>query len=269
MARERTLVCGIDVGSLSTKAVVLDDGQIFASAIELTLPDSEASANLVLKNIFRKTDICIYDFRYIVGTGYGRVNIPFANKTITEITCHARGAHALHEKVRTILDIGGQDCKAIRCDHVGRVVNFAMNDKCAAGTGRFLERIAAAVNSPLDQIGELSLQGVNKSLAISSTCAVFAESDILKMIRNDEKVNDILAGAFDALIKRLLSLLGRVGVEEELCISGGVGKNIGIVKRLEKKLRTNIFLPPDPQLVGAYGAALIAFDQACKLTPQK
>ena len=255
------ITAGVDVGSLSTKAIIMDDGEVLASAIILTMPDSEASARMVMDKALQQAKLSLSDMQFIVGTGYGRVNIPFANGTVTEISCHAKGAQAQNANVRTILDMGGQDCKAIRCDQIGRVVNFVMNDKCAAGTGRFLERIAAVIKRPLDQIGSLSLQGVNKDLPISTTCAVFAEADILKLIRNGEEINDILACAFDSLVRRIQGLLGRVGVEYALCISGGVGKNIGIVKLLERNLGMEVFLPADPQLVGAFGAALIALDR--------
>ncbi len=255
------ITAGIDVGSSSTKAIILDDGEVLASSIILTTPDSEESAKSVMDKTLQQAKLSLSDIQYIVGTGYGRVNIPFANQTLTEISCHAKGAQAQDANVRTILDMGGQDCKAIRCDGMGRVVNFAMNDKCAAGTGRFLERIAAAINCPLDLIGLRSLQGVNKDLPISTTCAVFAEADILKLIRDGKEINDILACAFDSLVHRIEGLLSRVGVEYSLCISGGVGKNIGIVKRLEKHFKGEIFLSAEPQLVGAFGAALIAMDR--------
>ena len=255
------LTAGIDVGSLSTKVAIMKDGETLGTSIILTMSDSQASAELAMEKALQNLGLDLSDIRYIIGTGYGRVNIPFANGTVTEISCHAKGAQAQNNNVRTILDMGGQDCKAIRCDSKGKVKNFAMNDKCAAGTGRFLERIAVAINCPLDQIGPRSLQGVNRNLPISGTCAVFAESDILKLIRKGNNLNDILASAFDALVRRIAGLLGRVGVEEVLCISGGVAKNIGIVKRLEKELGIEVSLPADPQLVGAFGAALIALDR--------
>jgi (R)-2-hydroxyacyl-CoA dehydratese activating ATPase len=255
------ITAGVDVGSLSTKAIIMDNEEVLTSSIILTMPDSEASARMVMDQALQQAKLGLSDIQYIIGTGYGRVNIPFADGTVTEISCHAKGAQAQNANVRTILDMGGQDCKAIRCDQTGRVLNFVMNDKCAAGTGRFLERIAAAINCPLDQIGSLSLLGVNRDLPISTTCAVFAEADILKLIRNGNKINDILAGAFDSLVHRIQAMLGRVGVESILCISGGVGKNIGMVRLLEKNLGREVFLPADPQLVGAFGAALIARDR--------
>lgn len=255
------ITAGIDVGSLSTKVVIMKNGEELGNSLILTMPDSEASARTALEKALQKLNFSRNDLQYIIGTGYGRVNIPFANGTVTEISCHARGAQAQNVNVRTILDMGGQDCKAIRCDEKGKVVNFVMNDKCAAGTGRYLERIAATINCSLEELGPRSLLGVNINLPISNTCAVFAEGDIVKLIRRGKDLNDILAGAFDSLVRRIQGLLSRVGIEEVLCISGGVAKNIGIVKRLERNLGMDVFLAPEPQLVGAFGAALIALDR--------
>lgn len=254
------ITAGIDVGSLSTKAAIVKDGKLIGSGVVLTTPDTDASAENSMKKALQQSGLTGNDILHVTGTGYGRVNIVFANKTMTEIACHAKGANAQNDMVRTILDMGGQDCKAIRCDEKGRVVNFVMNDKCAAGTGRFLERIAALIDCSLDELGPLSLQGENKHLPISTTCAVFAEEDIRKLIRAGEDVNTILASAFDSLVVRIQALLGRVGTEETLCVSGGVAKNIGIVTRLEKNLGLKIFTPIDPQIIGAFGAALIGWE---------
>lgn len=254
------ITAGIDVGSLSTKAVIVADGKPVGSGIVLTSPDTEASAANSMNKALQQSDLARNDILHVTGTGYGRINISFADKTTTEIACHAKGANAQNGLVRTILDMGGQDCKAIRCDEQGRVVNFVMNDKCAAGTGRFLERIADLIDCSLEELGPMSLQGVNKHLPISSTCAVFAEEDIRKLIRAGEDVNAILAGAFDSLAIRIQALIDRVGTEETLCFSGGVAKNVGIVTRLEKSLGLKIFIPIDPQIIGAFGAALIGWE---------
>ena len=255
------LTAGIDVGSLSTKAVLLNNGEELGSSLIFTLPDSSASAKVALEKVLQKVNLERADLDYIVGTGYGRINIPFANSTMTEISCHARGAQANNRSIRTILDIGGQDCKAIRCDEKGKIVNFVMNDKCAAGTGRFLERIASTMSFSIEEIGPRSLLGVPQNAPISNTCAVFAEGDILKLIRKGLELNDILASAFDSLIRRIQGLLSQVGVERILCVSGGGAKNVGVIKRLESNLGMKVFIPPEPQLVGAYGAALIAMDR--------
>jgi len=260
------IVSGVDIGSLSAKAVIMEDGAIRGWGIIFTGTDSMESANSVMALVSGECNLSLDDVQYTVATGYGRVNVPFAQATVSEISCHSRGSHWLFPKVRTILDMGGQDCKAIRCDKNGRVIDFAMNDKCAAGTGRYLERVAATLRFGLEQIGPLSLERVEGPLPISSTCAVFAQNDIIKLMREGKQVNDILAGATDAIVDRIYALLERVGVEEELCISGGVAKNIGVVKRLEEKLRLKARIAPEPQIVGAIGAALFARDRAPQAT---
>lgn len=260
------IVSGVDIGSLSAKAVIMEDGRIRGWSIIFTGTDSVESANSAMGLALEESNVSPSDVQYTVATGYGRVNVPFAQATVSEISCHSRGSHWLFPEVRTILDMGGQDCKAIRCDENGRVIDFAMNDKCAAGTGRYLERVAATLRLGLEQIGPLSLEWVGGPLSISSTCAVFAQNDIIKLMREGKQVNDILAGATDAIVDRISALLERVGVEEDLCISGGVAKNIGVVKRLEEKLGLKARIAPEPQVVGAIGAALFARDRAAKAT---
>lgn len=252
------IISGIDVGSLSTKALIMENGEILGWSLILTGPDSVKSAEKAISLALEKSSLSFKDIEYTVATGYGRVNVPFAQKTITEISCHAEGCHWYFPEVRTILDMGGQDCKAIRCDGNGKVTEFMMNDKCAAGTGRYLERVAGSLELELDQIGPLSLQSVNGPLPISSTCVVFAEEDIIRLRREGKHTNDILAGATDAIAERIKALLERVGIEEALCISGGVAKNIGVVKRLEVKLGLKAHMASEPQIVGALGAALFA-----------
>ncbi len=256
------IVSGVDIGSLSTKALVLEDGKIRGWGLILTGPDSVESANQVMDLSLKDAHVTMDQIQYTIATGYGRVNVPFAQGTITEISCHARGNHWFFPQVRTILDMGGQDCKAIRCNEQGRLTNFIMNDKCAAGTGRYLERAAATLGLDLSQIGPLSLQWIEGPLPISSTCAVFSESDIIRLMREGRHTNDILAGATDAIVGRVIALLERVGIEDALCVSGGVAKNIGVVKRLEERLGLRALIAPEPQIVGALGAALFAMDRA-------
>jgi len=251
-------VAGVDIGSLSAKAVVLENGNIAASALIPTGPDSEDAARKVMDQVLKAGVFDMSDLDYIVSTGYGRLNVPFAHKKITEISCHAKGAAWFFPAVRTILDMGGQDCKAIRCGGQGKVTNFVLNDKCAAGTGRYLERIARLLGLSLEEIGPRSLAPVDGPLSIDSACAVFAENDVLHLLRQGKHVNDILAGAAEALVNRIVSLLQKVGFEETFSISGGVAKNIGIVRRLETRLGVQAVIAPEPQLVGAIGAALLA-----------
>lgn len=252
------LVAGIDIGSLSTKAVVMDEQRMLGWNVVYTGADPIESAAQVMSSIIEPLNLSMGEIQYIVATGYGRVNVPFARGTITEISCHARGNHYYFPGVRTILDMGGQDCKAIRCDENGKLTNFVMNDKCAAGTGRHLERVAAILGLNLDQTGSLSFQLVEEICPISSNCAVFAESAIIKLLREGKHMNDILAGALDAVTVRVISLMEKVGIEETLCVSGGIAKNIGIVRRVEERLGLRAHIAPEPQIIGALGAALFA-----------
>lgn len=252
---------GIDIGSLSTKAVILEDSKIIRGwSMVLTGPDPVESASLVFDSAMKKANLSRSDIGYLVATGYGRVNVPFAQASVTEISCHARGSKWIFPSVHTVLDIGGQDCKAIRCDDGGNVIAFAMNDKCAAGTGRYLERVASVLNIDLKQLGPLSLQRATEPIVITNTCVVFAEEDIIRAIREGKNAIDIMVAAMDAIVDRVVALLERVGVEGDLCVSGGVAKNTGVVARLEKKYGIKPLIAPEPQITGAVGAALLAAD---------
>jgi predicted CoA-substrate-specific enzyme activase len=198
------------------------------------------------------------NIKFIVGTGYGRYQVSFANKNVTEITCHARGAHYFFPRARTVLDMGGQDCKAMNCDEQGRVTAFVMNEKCAAGTGRSMEVIARLFGIPLEDIGPLSLEVQETPPQLGSNCVVFAKSEALRLIRNGIPRNIVLAAYCDALVHRILLLLHRIEVKEELVISGGIAKNTGVVQRIEKNLGIQAHICFEPQIVGALGAALIA-----------
>lgn len=252
------VVAGIDIGSLSAKSVILKDQEIMGWSLIQTSPDSQKTASDVMEKVLEKAGITMGDIGYVVSTGYGRVNVPFAKRNITEISCHAKGTHMLFPHARTILDMGGQDCKAIRCNEKGRVTNFAMNDKCAAGTGRFLERVARTVGVTLDEMGVLSLKAVEEPVSLRSYCAVFAESDIVDLLRQGKHRNDILAGATEAIAKKIVALLERVGIEETLSISGGVAKNIGVIRQLEERVGMKAHIAFDAQIVGALGAAIFA-----------
>jgi benzoyl-CoA reductase subunit A len=254
------ITAGIDIGSLSAKALILRDGEIISWKVIPTGPDGAESGRKAIDGALAEAGLALSDIEYIVSTGYGRVNIPFAQRNVTEISCHARGAHWLRPEVRTILDMGGQDCKAIRCDGQGTVVDFAMNEKCAAGTGRYLERVAATLGLPLEQIGQLSLQIIENPVTISSYCTVFAQIDILRQLREGKHPNDILAGTCDAICSRVQSLLDSVGVVEAFVVTGGVAKNIGVVSRLETRLGLKAHTLFEPQIVGALGAAVIAME---------
>ena len=252
------ITAGIDIGSLTAKAVILKDGQIMAHGLIPVGFDVVATAHKAMNKAFEGTGLTLDDVEYIVSTGYGRVIVPFAQRNITEISCHAKGANWLEPSVRTVLDMGGQDCKAITCNEDGKVTNFAMNDKCAAGAGRSMELMAKLVGEPLEAIGKLSLEIMHEQANISSTCVVFAKSEVLALLRRGVAKNDILAGACEALASRVCNLLRRVGVEPELGITGGIAKNVGVTTRVEKILGVKAKSVFEPQIVGALGAAVFA-----------
>ncbi|WP_290901437.1 benzoyl-CoA reductase, bzd-type, subunit Q [Ferroglobus sp.] len=264
--------CGIDLGSVSTQAVIMLDGELYAYANMRTGTGSVASAEKAINAVLEKIgDMKRENIHYTVATGYGRVSVPFANKSITEIACHGRGAVYIYgDTVRTVLDMGGQDLKAIKVDSRGKVVNFLMNDKCAAGTGRGIEVVCDLLAVPITQAGELSLKVDEEPEPVSTTCVVFAKSEILGLIRKGWSKEKILAAFFNAVASRVVELLERVGVEPDFAITGGISKNIGVVKRIEDKLGLKALKPKnglDPQLAGAIGAALFA--RALYLKEQK
>jgi bzd-type benzoyl-CoA reductase Q subunit len=251
---------GVDVGSVSTQAVVMLDGELYCYANMRTGSDSPESANNSMKWALEGTGMTLDDIHATVGTGYGRVNVPFATKAITEIACHARGGNFLYgPTVRTVLDIGGQDCKAIHCDEKGKVNAFLMNDKCAAGTGRGMEVFADLLNVHINDVGEMSLQVDEEPPPVSSTCVVFAKSEAAGLLREGWPKEKVLAAYCSAMAHRIVTLLERIGVEKEFAITGGIAKNVGIVKRLSKELGVEpLQTDLDTQIAGALGAALFA-----------
>ncbi len=254
------ITAGVDVGSVSTQAVVMVDGKLYAYANRRTGSDSPESAHKAMEWALQGTGLTLDRIHYIIGTGYGRVNVPFAHKTMTEIACHARGANFLYgPSVRTVLDMGGQDCKAIRIDAQGKVLAFLMNDKCAAGTGRGLEVFADLMQVPIEEMGELSLQVEQEPEPVSSMCVVFAKSEAIGLLRKGWRKNEVLAAYCRAMAHRVALLLTRLGIEREFVITGGIAKNIGVVARVEKELGITALKPNfDTQIAGAVGAALIA-----------
>lgn len=252
---------GIDSGSLSTDAVIISNNQVVGYSIVPTGASNRAAAKRAWSEALEKSGLDEKDVKFIVSTGYGRDAIDFANASVTEITCHARGAYYVFPGVRTVIDIGGQDSKIIRIDETGRVTDFVMNDKCAAGTGRFLEVMARALETPLDKMGPLSLES-SKEVSVSSTCTVFAESEVVGLVAAGRDTRDILRGIHRAIAGRAASLSGRVGVESPAAMTGGVAKNIGVVRALEERLNLKLSIPPEPQIVGAIGAAVIAAEKS-------
>jgi len=256
----KLVTAGVDVGSVSSQAVVVVDGELYAFSSMRTGSDSPESAQKAMNWALEETGLTLDDIAFVVGTGYGRVNVPFSNKAITEIACHARGANYMYgPTVRTVLDMGGQDCKVIRCDERGKVSAFAMNDKCAAGTGRGMEVFADLLAIPIEEVGELSLQVEEEPPPVSNTCVLFAKSEATGLLREGWPKSKVLASYCSAMARRVVTLLQQVGIEEKFAITGGIAKNIGVVKRLEtetgiKPLAAKI----DTQIAGALGGALFA-----------
>jgi predicted CoA-substrate-specific enzyme activase len=255
------LAAGVDAGSTTTKAVLLDrNRRIVSCAILPTGANSRDASRLALSGALEKIGAGPPNLAFVVATGYGREITDQAGATVTEITCHARGVHTLISSVRTIIDIGGQDSKAIRINGEGRVQDFAMNDKCAAGTGRFLEVMSRSLGVPLQAMGERAREAA-KNVRVSSMCTVFAESEVVSLVAKGEKVEDILNGIHQAVADRVASLALRVGFEAPAAVTGGVAMNGGVVRALEERLGCRLSVPRDPQLTGALGAAMIAWDR--------
>jgi len=257
----KIITCGIDVGSVSSQAVLVCDGELYGYNSMRTGNNSPDSAKNALQGIMDKIGMKLEDINYVVGTGYGRVNVPFAHKAITEIACHARGANYMGgNKVRTILDMGGQDCKAIHCDEKGKVTNFLMNDKCAAGTGRGMEVISDLMQIPIAELGPRSFDVEIEPEAVSSICVVFAKSEALGLLKAGYTKNMVIAAYCQAMAERVVSLLERIGVEEGFFITGGIAKNPGVVKRIERILGIKaVDTKIDSQIAGALGAALFGY----------
>jgi len=252
------LVAGCDVGSTSGKVVILQDSKIIAHSIVPNDPLSDVTAKNAMEKALKGKNVTMNDINLTIGTGYGRVDIPFAKKIVTEIACHGKGAFWNNNKARTVIDIGGQDAKVIKIDKHGVVKDFVLNDKCAAGTGKFLETMARILDVKLEEMGKISLKA-KEIVEISSQCSVFAESEVISLIAEKKDPIDILAGINHSVANRLVSMLYRIGIEEDVVISGGVAKNIGVVKMIEDKIKTKIpTYTTDPQLFGALGAALFA-----------
>ena len=256
------ITVGIDVGSVSSQAVIMADGQIFTYGNMRTGSDSPDSARKALKFALAATDMPEDRMDYCIGTGYGRVNVPMADRSITEIACQARGANFIYgDKVRTVLDVGGQDIKAIQCDEKGKVTNFLMNDKCAAGTGRGMEVFADLLGLPINDVGDRSFEFEGEEpAAVSSICVVYAKSEAIGLLRKGWHKEEVLAAYCKAMAERIYELIERLGVKAEFAVTGGMAKNRGVMDRLMpmvglKRMQTKW----DTQIAGAAGAALIGY----------
>jgi len=253
---------GVDVGSTQTKAVIVDEERriVARSLIPTGANVSRAGENAFLK-CCEEAGLPRDAVGYVVGTGYGRYKVTFGDAQITEITCHARGAHMLFPGTRTVIDMGGQDTKAIKVGSDGSVLDFSMNDKCAAGTGRFLSAAADVTGMSLDEIGPVSLEA-KAPVRLTSVCTVFVESDIMSYLAQRKSVEDILGGVHKAIATRTMSLVRRVGVEEEVTFTGGVSRNVGMVRGLEGVLGRPLNVSDEGHYIGALGAALFALERA-------
>jgi len=257
----RCITAGVDVGSVSSQAVLAADGRILAYSNLRTGGDSSGSARRALAAALKIADMPESRVDCCVGTGYGRVNVPFAQRTITEIACHARGANYLYgPDVRTVLDIGGQDIKCIRCDGNGKVTNFLMNDKCAAGTGRGMEVFADLLGVPVTEVGDRSFEFKGaEPAAVTSTCVVYAKSEAIGLLRRGWSREEVLAAYCQAMADRIFALVKRIGVEPGLAVTGGMAKNRGVMDRLMRRIGSERMQTAwDTQIAGAAGAALFA-----------
>ncbi len=253
---------GVDVGSTQTKAVIVDEQhRIVARALIATGANVSRASERAFLDACAAAGIPREAVGCVVGTGYGRYKVTFGDTQITEITCHARGAHALFPGTRTVIDMGGQDTKAIKVAPDGSVVDFSMNDKCAAGTGRFLSAAADVTGLSLDEIGPRSLEA-RAPVRLTSVCTVFVESDIMSYLAQKKSVADILGGVHKAIATRTMALVRRVGVEDEVTFTGGVARNVGMVRALEAVLGRPLNVSPDAHFMGALGAALFALERA-------
>ncbi|MEW6071040.1 MAG: acyl-CoA dehydratase activase [Planctomycetota bacterium] len=251
---------GVDVGSTQTKAVLVDEARtIVARALIDTGANVVRAAEHAFAQALAGGRLQEEEVEYVVGTGYGRYRVTFGNSQVTEISCHGRGAVHLFPGTRTVVDMGGQDTKAIRVSPAGEIVDFCMNDKCAAGTGRFLGAAAAALGIPLDELGTTALRS-DKPVRISTTCTVFAESEVLSWLGKGKKVEDILWAVHQSIASRSVALMRRTGIDEEVTFTGGVSRNPGMVKALEEKLGLQLNVGADCHYMGALGAALFALD---------
>ena len=254
---------GIDIGSTMTKVVIMNDG-IISSIIGPTGPEQRKLANKVMENALNQAGLPFEAITYLVATGYGRINVPFADKQVTEISCHAKGVAHLFPRCKTIIDIGGQDSKGITIDH-GRPTDFVMNDKCAAGTGRFLEVIAEALGITIQDLGGMALKS-KQPAQISNICTVFAEQEVVARLAEGVPLNDLVAGILESLASRISRMVNRLKVANEVVITGGGAKNAGLVKALSDKLGYATLVPPEPLITGAVGAALLGKDIVQKAT---
>lgn len=254
---------GVDIGSTMTKVVIIDeDEELCSKIVRHTGAEHRRLANKVMEEALKQANLPFEEISYVVATGYGRVNVPFADRQITELSCHSKGVSSLFPNVRIAIDIGGQDAKGMKIVN-GNLVDFVMNDKCAAGTGRFLEVISDALGIKVDELGSISLKSTNK-VKISSVCTIFAQQEVVSYLSEGTPLEDIVAGLHDAIAGRVVRMVKRLKIEPDVVLTGGVAKNIGVVKAVGEYIGLEVFVPEDPLLSGALGAAILGKETVMK-----
>ncbi len=255
------ITAGIDVGAKTVKALILKDGQVIAQSIRLGGFDQEESVQKVFAEAMGEASLSRDDIQHVTATGAGRKSVPFADDEVTEVGADARGVNFLFPSARTIVAVGAEEGRAVRSDEKGKVVDFAINEKCAAGAGAFTEAMARALEISIEEMGPLSLQST-KTVPMNAQCTVFAESEVVSLVHAKTPKPDMARAVHDAIANRIISMVRRVGVEPEVALVGGMGKNIGFVDSLRRGLEMEILVPDEPEFVGALGAALVAADNA-------
>jgi predicted CoA-substrate-specific enzyme activase len=254
---------GVDIGSTMTKVVIINEqDEILSWVIGPTGAEHRRLANEVMAQALTQAGLLFEQVSYVVATGYGRFNVPFADRQISELSCHAKGVSSLFPFVRTAIDIGGQDAKGLKIKD-GNLVDFVMNDKCAAGTGRFLEVIAAALGLKVEDLGDISSRSTNR-VTISNTCTIFARQEVVARLSEGVRLEDVVAGLHDAIASRVAGMARKLKIEPDVILTGGVAKNIGVVKAMEENLGQRVFVPEEPLLTGAVGAAMLGKDFTLK-----
>ncbi|MFC1993289.1 acyl-CoA dehydratase activase [Chloroflexota bacterium] len=254
---------GIDIGSTMTKVVIIgNDDAVLSRIVSTTGAEHRRLANKVMEEALGQASLSFDEISCVIATGYGRVNVPFADRQITELTCHTRGIVHIFPTVRTAIDIGGQDAKGLKIKD-GKLVDFVMNDRCAAGTGRFLEVVADTLGVKLDDLGTISLKSTKK-VKISNTCTVFAQTEVATRLSEGASLEDIVAGLHDAIASRVVKMAQRLKIEPDVVFTGGVAKNTGMVNAMKENLKFEVLVPEDPLLTGAMGAALLGKELVAK-----
>jgi len=254
------ITAGIDMGSKTIKVVILKDGEIIGKAIENAGFESREAAEKAFATATQEAGIAQDDIEKITATGAGRKNAPFTEHEVTEVGSDAIGVHRLYPNAKTVLDVGAEEGRAIRCTEDGKVMDFALNEKCAAGAGAFTESMSRALEVPIEELGPLSMKS-DKTIPMNAQCAVFAESEVVTLVHAKTPKEDIARAVHDAIASRIVSLARKVGFEPDVVLIGGVAFNVGFVDSLKRALECDIIVPDDPEFVGAYGAALIASEQ--------